>query len=118
MTYSRVEELTVKTRFGEYVVTADIFTAKSYNSFIQKIVNAVASVPVKVGNRTKSFPIMQINTAAIAKLTDDYVRQKLFGVEFDPLEDDNWRILLLTQSRIIQHIVKNVAKSIYDLQTA
>ena len=111
------EELTVKTRFGEYVVTADIFTAKSYNSFIQKIVNAVSAVPVRLSSRTiKSFPVMQINSSAIAQLTDEYIRRKLFGMEFDPLLDNNWRILLLTESKIVQHIVRNVAKSIYDLQ--
>ena len=110
------EELTVKTKFGEYSVTSDIFTAKSYNSFIQKIVNVVSSVQVKVGRKSKSFPIMQINSSIIAKVTDDYIRQKLFGKDFEPLENNNWRILLLTESKIIQHIVKNVAKSIYDLQ--
>lgn len=111
------EELTVKTKFGEYVVTSDIFTAKSYNIFIQKIVNAVSAIPVKVSNRTvKSFPIMQINSAVIAKLTDEYIRHKLFGKDFDPLEGNNWRILLLTESKIVQHIIKNVAKSVYDLQ--
>ena len=111
------EELTVKTRFGEYSVTADIFTAKSYNSFIQKIVNAVSSVPIKISKRTqKSFPIMQINTALIAKLTDDYIRQKLFGTDFDPLVNNNWKILILTQEKIISHIVKNISQAIYDLQ--
>lgn len=110
------EEITVKTRFGEYSVTADIFTAKSYNSFLQKIVNAVSSVPIKISKRTqKSFPIMQINTALIAKLTDDYIRYKLFGKEFDPLENNNWKILILTQEKIISHIVKNVSQAIYDL---
>lgn len=111
------EELMVKTKFGEYNVTADIFTAKSYNSFIQKIVNAVSEVPVKVSkNKIKPFPLLQINSASIAQLTDEYIRQKLFGKNFNPLIDDNWRILLLTEARIIQHIVKNVAKTIYDLQ--
>jgi len=113
------EELTVKTKFGEYNVTADIFTAKSYNSFIQKIVNAVSEVPVKISKNTvKSFPLMQINSAAIARLTDEYIRHKLFGQDFEPLKDNNWRVLLLTESRIIQHIVKNVAKTIYDLQNS
>lgn len=110
------EELTVKTRFGEYSVTADIFTAKSYNSFLQKIVSAVSSVPIKISKRTqKSFPIMQINTALIAQLTDDYIRRKLFGTEFDPLINNNWKILILTQEKIISHIVKNVSQAIYDL---
>lgn len=111
------EELTVKTRFGEYSVTADIFTAKSYNSFIQKIVNAVSAVPVKIGAKSqKYFPIMQINTALIAKLTDEYIRHKLFGQDFDPLANNNWKILILTQERIIQHVVKNISQAIYDLQ--
>ena len=111
------EELTVKTRFGEYSVTADIFNAKSYNSFIQKIVNAVSAVPVKIGAKSqKYFPIMQINTALIAKLTDEYIRHKLFGQDFDPLVNNNWKILILTQERIIQHIVKNISQAIYDIQ--
>lgn len=110
------EEITIKTKFGEYNVTADIFTAKSYNSFIQKIVNAVSEVSVKVSKKTvRPFPIMQINSFLIAKLTDEYIRHKLFGQDFDPLKDNNWRILLLTESRIIQHIVKNIAQSVYDL---
>ena len=113
------EEMTVKTRFGEYVVTSDIFTATNYNSFIQKIVNAITSIPVKVGKKSpKVFPLMQINTRLVAKLTDDYIRQKLFGKDFDPLKDNNWRILLLTESKIVQHIVKNVSKTIYDLQNS
>ncbi len=97
-------------------MTADIFNAKSYNSFIQKIVNAVSSVPVRVsrGNQ-KNFPLMQINISLIAKLTDDYIRHKLFGEEFDPLKDNNWKILILAQAKIIQHIVKNISQSIYDL---
>jgi hypothetical protein len=51
------EELTVKTTFGEYTVTADIFTAKSYNSFIQKVVNAVSVIHVNArGRKAEGFP--------------------------------------------------------------
>lgn len=111
------EELTVKTSFGEYVVTADIFTAKNYNMFIQKMVNAVSEIQVRVGKKgVKLYPIMQVNSAIIARLTDEYIRHKLFGKDFDPMEGNNLRILLLTESKIVQHIMKNVAKSIYDLQ--
>ena len=110
------EELTVKVKFGEYPVTADIFTAKSYNSFIQKIVGVVSEIPVKINKKPRPVPLMQINTQFIAKLTDDYIHYKLFGENFEPLKDDNWRVLLLTQGGIIKHIIKNVSKSIYDLQ--
>lgn len=111
------EELTVKTRFGEYTVTADLFNAKNYNTFISKLVNIVSAVPVKVSARnTKSFPTMQINSAQIAQLADKYIRNKLFNEEFDPFKENNWRILLLTESRITEHIIRNISKSIYDLQ--
>mgnify|MGYP001221601598 CR=1 FL=1 len=111
------EELTVKTRFGEYIVTAELFNVKNYNAFISKLVNIVTAVPVKVSARNmKSFPIMQINSAQIAQLVDKFIRNKLFNEEFDPLKDNNWRILLLTESRITEHIIRNISKSIYDLQ--
>ncbi len=111
------EELTVKTRFGEYTVTADLFNAKNYNSFISKLVNIVSAVPVKISKRnTKNFPVMQINSAQIAKLADRYIRHKLFNQEFDPFKDNNWKLLLLTESRITEHIIRNISKSIYDLQ--
>jgi type III restriction enzyme len=109
------EELTVKTTFGEYTVSADIFTAKSYNSFIQKVVNAVSVIHVNArGRKQRDFPVMQVNSALIAKLTDEYIRHRLFGEEFDPLKDNNWRILLITQQSIIKHIVSNIAQAVYD----
>jgi type III restriction enzyme len=113
------EELTVKTKYGEYTVTSDIFTAKSYNSFIQKIVNAVSFIPIKIGkNKEQKYPIMQINSALVASLVDEYIRYKLFGQEFEPLKNNNWKVLLLTQEKIINHIVKNVSQCIYDLQNS
>ena len=111
------EEITVKTRFGEYTVTADLFTAESYNSFISKMVDIVSAIPVRVSkNKVKTFPIIQINSARVAQLIDKYIRTKLFDEEFDPLKDNNWRILLLTESNIVGHIIRNVSQKIYDLQ--
>lgn len=113
------KEITKETKFGEYEVTAEIFSAKSYQQFLQKMVNSVSIIKVKTGKRKGSeqdFPIMQINTAKIAKLTDEYIRHKLFNEDFDPLEGNNWRILLSTGAKIIEHVRKNISKAIYDLQ--
>ena len=114
------EELTVKTRFGAYNVPQTLFTAKSYNTFIEKVVGIVSVFPaVKVGKRSsKEFPLIQINKAAIAKLTDEYIRHKLFSADFDPLKDNNWRVLLIAREGVIQHIVKNIATSVYDIQNS
>ncbi|MEM4397175.1 MAG: DEAD/DEAH box helicase family protein [Candidatus Woesearchaeota archaeon] len=110
------EELTVKTRFGEYQVRADILNAKNYNTFLQKIVNAVSYLPIKLGKKSKTYPIMQINNSFIAQLVDEYIRKKLFNQDFDPLKEQNFKILILTQERVTKHILKNVSQVIYDLQ--
>jgi type III restriction enzyme len=42
----------VGTEFGEYSVNADMFTSKSYNEFIAKLVKAVSSLLVPAGRRS------------------------------------------------------------------
>lgn len=74
-------------------------------------------MPVGKRKKPKKFPMMQINTAELAELADNYIRHKLFNQEFDPLNDNNWRVLLLSESGIVQHIVKNLGKSIYQMQS-
>jgi type III restriction enzyme len=56
------EELTVKTRFGEYTVDANLFQSQSYNEYLEKILHVVINRMAKVSARkTKTFPVMQIN---------------------------------------------------------
>ena len=110
-------EVTVRTQFGEYRVTADIFNAESYNEFLSKIVNNVNSMIQNVGKKTKEFPMMQVNNAELMGLIDNYIRQKLFDEPFNPMENENWRILLMSENSIINHIVKQISKLIYEMQT-
>lgn len=111
------EEMTVKTRFGDYEVKADIFNSKSYNEFIGKLVNSVSTIIVKIGvRRQKQFPVMQINQVGIAKAIDNFIRTKLFKGDFDPFAENNWRLLCLTQSGIVEHVIKEISKAIYFLQ--
>lgn len=111
------EEVTVKTRFGEYKVTADLFTAKSYNEFLSKIVKVITSSLVKVSRRSyKEYPVMQINNAALVKVIDNFIRNRLFNEAFDPFAENNWRVLLLSQAGIVEHIVKQVSQTIYEMQ--
>lgn len=113
------EEMTVKTRFGDYKVTAELFTAKSYNEFLSKMVKIITSTIVRVTQRsTKDYPVMQINQANLVQLIDDFIRHKLFNQEFNPLEDNNWRVLLLSQTGITEHIIKELSKALYEMQNA
>jgi len=113
------EEVTVKTRFGEYKVTADLFTAKSYNEFLSKIIKVITSSIVKASQRTsKDYPVMQINNAALVRVIADFIRTRLFNGPFDPFADNNWRVLLLSKAGIAEHIVKEISQTIYDMQNS
>ncbi|MCK9578228.1 DEAD/DEAH box helicase family protein [bacterium] len=111
------EELTVKTRFGEYTVDANLFKSQSYNEYLEKILNVIINRMVKIGNRkTKSFPVMQINNLEIVKAIDKYIKNRLFDKSFDPFIDNNWKILLLKNGIVTQHIIKEIGKLIMDMQ--
>ena len=54
---------------------------------------------VKISARkTKEYPSMQINQVEIARAIDTYVRIRLFNKSFDPFFENNWRVLLLSQT--------------------
>jgi type III restriction enzyme len=111
------EELTVKTRFGEYIVDANLFKSQSYNEYLEKILNVIINRMVKVGNRkTKSFPVMQINNLEVVKAIDKYIRNRLFDKTFDPFIDNNWKVLLLKNGIVTQHIIKEIGRLIMDMQ--
>lgn len=110
------EEVTVKTRFGEYRVTGDLFTAKSYNEFLSKIIKVITGTFEATGRRAKDYPFMQINNVMLVKVVDDFIRGRLFSQVFDPFMDNNWRVLLLSKQGIAQHIIKEVSQTIYDMQ--
>ena len=111
------EEMTVKTRFGEYVVDAALFKSQSYNEYLQKIVGVVVNRIARISQRkNKVFPAMQINNVAIVSTIDTYIRNRLFGQSFDPFADNNWKILLLKNGLITDHVVKEIGKAVFDMQ--
>lgn len=113
------EEMTVKTRFGEYVVDAALFKSQSYNEYLQKIVHVVVNRMVRISQRkNKVFPAMQINNVAIVATIDRFIRTRLFGEPFDPFADNNWKILLLKNGIVTDHIVKEIGKVIFEMQQA
>ncbi len=111
------EELTVKTRFGEYTVEAGLFKSQSYNEYLEKVVSTVTNRMAKVGSRkSRLFPAMQVNNLAIVQAVDLYIRQRLFSHPFDPFADNNWKVLLLKNGVVTQHIIKEIAKIVLAMQ--
>jgi len=113
------EEMTVKTRFGEHVVDASLFKSQSYNEYIQKIVGVVVNRIARVSaRRDRVFPTLQVNDVAIARMVDKYIRTQLFSMSFDPFEDNNWKVLLLKNGLVTDHIVKAIGEAIFKMQQA
>jgi len=111
------EELTVKTRFGEYTVDASLFKSQSYNEYLEKILNVVVNRMAKVSARkTKTFPAMQINNLEVVRIIDKYIKIKLFNQKFDPFIENNWKVLLMKNGIVTEHIIKEIGKVILDMQ--
>lgn len=109
-------EMTVGTQFGSYKVDEAVFTSKSYNEFLGKILALVTTVGQKSNNY---FPAMQINQARVMGTLDEYIRTRLFSCEFDPLVDDNWRVLLVKNGEygvIIGHILEQMSRILFETQ--
>jgi type III restriction enzyme len=112
------QEMTVMTRFGEYKVKGDIFTAQSYNEYLQKMINAITgNIARGSSNRRKTtMPVMQIDQSIIVSALDKFIRTKMFDQPFDPMEGSNWRVLILSGAKIIDHVMMELSKAIYEMQ--
>lgn len=104
----------VDTKFGKYNVTADLFTATAYNEYLQKLLGIVTHRM----ERNKDYPMLQINGAEVTRAIDTYIRTNLFDQPFDPFANNDWKILLAQNGVVSQHIVKEVAKAIYNMQNS
>lgn len=114
------EELTVKTTFGDYTISADLFTANSYNEYLQKILEILTHKmgQLKVRGHNRALPSMQIYQPQLLGVLDRYIRTRLFGQEFNPFVDENWRVLMLKNANITPHITNAAQRLIYDMQNS
>lgn len=111
------QEMMVKTRFGEYKVKSDIFKAQSYNDFLSKMIQVITTNIGRLSSHSaKSFPMIQINHASLVAVIDHYIRTQLFNQVFNPMEGNNWRVLMIAKVGIVQYIIKQISKAIYELQ--
>ena len=59
---------------------------------------------------------MSINRVSLLRMLDNYIRYVLFDTEFNPTENNNWRILMLRDRGIMEHILLQISQIIYDMQ--
>ena len=108
------EAILSSTTFGKYEVKADLFTATSYNEYLQKILRTITLRVNRVGG--KALPSLQINEMEIVRIVDVYIRTRLFGQPFNPFNGSDWKILLSKNAIITQHIIKVMSIAIHEMQ--
>ena len=108
------EAILSSTTFGKYEVKADLFTAVSYNEYLQKILRIITMRVNRVGG--KQLPTMQINEMEIARIVDVYIRTRLFNQPFTPFNGNDWKILLSKNAIVTQHIIKVMSVAIHEMQ--
>jgi type III restriction enzyme len=111
------EAVLTETRFGKYEVKADLFNARTYNDYLQKLLSVVTTRIDRVGKRkTQALPTLQINQTEVVRIMDTYIRTRLFGVAFDPFNHGDWKILLSENGIVTQHIIKVISIAIHKMQ--
>lgn len=64
--------------------------------------------------KVTEFPHVQINRAQLADGIDAYIRTRLFGQEIDPMDDENWRVLLVDP--VTEHIMRTWARQLLEAE--
>ena len=108
------EAILSSTTFGKYEVKADLFTATSYNEYLQKMLRTITMRVNRVGG--KQLPTLQINEMEIVRIVDVYIRSRLFNQLFNPFNGNDWKILLSKNAIVTQHIIKVMSVAIHEMQ--
>ncbi|MCR5817524.1 MAG: restriction endonuclease subunit R, partial [Prevotella sp.] len=111
------QEAISKTQFGRYKVTANLFTATSYNEYLQKLLRTITLRFDRVtSHREMPVPNLQINEANTIAVVDSYIRTRLFGQPFNPFNGSDWKILLSKDAIVTKHIIEEMARAIFNMQ--
>lgn len=112
------QDLQSATLFGDYRVDGAVMNVGGYNEYLARLTRRISqalSEPLPKGNKVATHlakPYLQVNTAELTGWLDDYVWTQLFGTTFNPLHEENWRILLLQS--VVEHITKVFAVALLE----
>ncbi|GAC1377423.1 MAG: hypothetical protein NVS3B3_18790 [Aquirhabdus sp.] len=110
------QDLLASTLFGVYKVDGAVMNVAGYNDYLSRLTRRIGqalSHAVSKGNRTANHvatPYMQTNMSNLTGWIDRYIRHQLFAMMFDPMFEENWRILLLDP--VVEHVVRIFAEAL------
>ena len=109
------------TQYGDYRVDGGVLTATGYNDYLSRMTTRITEALGRTMTKSQSkynentkFPILQAYRPLLTGWLDSYIRHRLFGQEFDPLAEENWRVLLLDD--IAHSIAGTFATKLVGLQ--
>lgn len=114
------QDLQSATLFGDYRVDGAVMNVGGYNEYLSRLTRRISqalSEPLPKGNKVATHlvkPYLQVNTAELTGWLDDYIWTQLFGATFNPLDEENWRVLLLQP--VVDHITKVFAVALLDAE--
>ncbi|ASM75866.1 restriction endonuclease subunit R [Vitreoscilla filiformis] len=112
------QDLQSGTLFGDYRVDGEVMSVSGYNDYLARLTRRIGQAlgqPLPKGNKVASrvaLPYLQLHTAELTGWLDDYIWQRLFATEFNPLADENWRVLLLQP--VLDHLTKVFALALAE----
>lgn len=112
------QDLQSATLFGDYRVDGAVMNVGGYNEYLSRLTRRISqalSEPMPKGNKIATHlakPYLQVNTAELTGWLDDYIWTVLFAGTFNPLEGENWRVLLLQP--VVDHITKVFAVALLE----
>lgn len=108
------------TQYGDYRVDGGVLTATGYNDYLSRmtirITEALGKFTPSAGKykSISQYPILQAYRPMLAGWLNTYIRERLFAAAFDPLEGENWRLLLLDD--VAHHIASSFATKLVEVQ--
>lgn len=111
------EEMASGVRFGAFTVEGAKLTASGYNDYLGKLAGRVGGSITRsftLGGLLKQNPLpettLQIHGPELVGWADRYIRTRFFGGNFDPLENEQWRVLMIDD--IADRIAGNLASAL------
>lgn len=96
------EDAQTGTQYGDYRVDGGVMTATGYNDYLSRMTTRIAEAlsssitrSATQYNKISRFPFLQAYRPMLTGWLDTYIRRRLFDGDFDPLDDENWRVLLI-----------------------
>jgi type III restriction enzyme len=112
------QDLQSATLFGDYRVDGAVMSVGGYNDWLTRLTRRIGqalSQPLPKSRKIATHhasPYMQFDTAVLAGWLEHYLRERLFNEPFDPLVDENWRVLLLQP--VVDHITEKFALALVE----